>query len=226
MTTANANLTTNPQDKRSSLVQSVERALILLNELAEQQGGLTLTELCERVGLHSSTVHRLLATLRKYDYVRQDSRSKVYRLGFQLLRVGQAVRDQFDLRNEVMQDLESMARETQELANLINPTGHQATYIAQINGREGQGGVHMFTQLGVSVPLYCTAVGKSIMAHMPDEELDKIIEQEGLTAYAQYTITNVFQLQEELEEIKCNGYAVDNQEREMGVRCVGEPYMG
>ena len=214
---------TSTQDGRSSLVKSVERAIILLNALADQHSGLTLTELCERVGFNISTAHRLLATLSRYDYVRQESRSKIYRLGFQLLKVGQAAREQLDLRDEVMQDLESLVNDVHELANLVIPTGHEVTIIAQINGRASQGGIQIFAQLGERVPLYCTAVGKCILAYMPKHELDSVLDQVDLVAHTPNTITNIFQLQEELNRVRCNGYAIDNEEREIGIRCVGSP---
>ena len=152
-------------------MQSVERALVLLDTLAEQNNGLTLTELCKLVDLHPSTAYRLLATLLEHEYVRQDKRSKVYRLGFRLLRVGQAANEQLDLSDEATEDLETLAQDVQELANLVIPNGAQATYIAQSNGRKGRSGVQMFTQLGANVPLCCTAVGKCILAHLPENEL-------------------------------------------------------
>jgi IclR family acetate operon transcriptional repressor len=122
-----------------------------------------------------------------------------------------------------MQDLVALAREVQELANLVIPVGHEVTYIAQSNGRKGQGGIQMFTQLGARVPMYCTAVGKSILAHMPEEELNRILEEESLIAHTPYTITNVFQLREDLKTVRRTGYAIDNEEREIGVRCVACP---
>lgn len=214
---------TKQDNDHSSLVQSVERALVLLDTLAEQNSGLTLTELCELVDLHASTAYRLLATLLEHGYVRQDKRSKAYRLGFRLLRVGQAANEQLDLRDEVIGDLKALARDVQELANLVIPNGAQATYIAQANGREGRSGVQMFTQLGANVPLCCTAVGKCILAYLPEDERKQILKEENIKEYTPHTITSVLQMQDELEQVRCNGWAVDDEERELGVRCVASP---
>lgn len=214
---------TKQDNDHSSLVQSVERALVLLDALAEHNNGLTLTELSELVNLHASTAYRLLATMLKHGYVRQDSRSKAYRLGFRLLRVGQAANEQLDLRDEVIVDLEALAQDVQELANLVIPNGNQATYIAQVNGREGRSGVQMFTQLGANVPLCCTAVGKCILAYLPEDERAQILKEEDFQKFTPHTITSVQELQDELAQARCNGWAIDDEERELGVRCVASP---
>lgn len=211
-----------------SLVQSVERALALLNALAEQDGGLTLTVLCEQVNLHASTAHRLLATLSEHGYVRQDSRSKTYRLGFQILQLGDSAWAQLDLRDETIRDLELLSERTGELANLVMHNGFQttsefrATYVAQAN-RQGREPVKMFTQIGAQVSLHCTAEGKSVLAYMPEVGINQFIRRDNLTAYTENTITDPDQLLRELEQIREQGYAVDNEERSKGIRGVASP---
>jgi IclR family KDG regulon transcriptional repressor len=213
----------NTNSKRS-LVQSVERALLLLDTLAQQDNGLTLVEISERVGLHTSTAYRILATLVAYDFVRQDPDTKAYQLGFQLLRFGQIARQQLDLRSESMEALTTLAHQAEELANLVVRSGAEVTYVAQVNSRHS-GSLRMFTQLGVSAPVYCTAVGKAILAHLPEEEREQFFNEEEFTAYTAHTITNPLQLRQEIEIVQERGYAVDNEERELGVRCVASPVL-
>lgn len=208
-----------PRDRGA--VQSVERALALLDTLAGERNGLSLTELCERVGLHTSTAYRLLATLAAAGYVRQDRERKTYRLGLHLLHIGEAAKAQCDLRQEAAGCLEALAHRAGELANLVIPSGNRAIYIAQAQAGSGHA-IRMFTQLGAWVPLHCTAVGKAMLAYWPEEELARLIA-EGLPAHTANTITNPLRLQRELEAVRQQGYAVDDEERELGVRCLASP---
>ncbi len=208
-----------PRDR--SMVQSVERALAILDALAGTASGLGLTEVCGRVGLHTSTAYRLLATLAARGYVRQDRDRRVYRLGLHLLHIGEAARGQCDLREEAVGRLEALARRAGELANLVIPSGQRAIYIAQAQPPTRHP-VRMFTQLGAWVPLHCTAVGKAIIAHWPAEEVEQVL-RDGLPAYTANTITNPLRLQRELDEVRRLGYAVDDEERELGVRCLASP---
>lgn len=202
-------------------VQSVERALMLLDALAQEPGGLGLSEMCRLVGLHTSTAHRILATLIACGYVRQDRERKTYRLGLHLLHIGEAAKAQCDLREEAAGTLEALAHRTGELANLVIPSGNRAIYIAQAQART-QRAIHMFTQLGAWVPLHCTAVGKAMLAYWPEEDLADLFE-EGLPASTANTITNPLRLRRELEEIRQQHYAIDDEERELGVRCIASP---
>ncbi|HOG46281.1 MAG TPA: IclR family transcriptional regulator [Anaerolineae bacterium] len=208
-------------ERDHSAVQSVERTLHILDTLAAARSGLSLTELCGRTGLHTSTVYRLLATLLAHGYVRQDGERKAYRLGLHLLHIGEAARAQCDLRDEAMGCLEALARRSSELANLAIPSGNRAIYIAQAQAQRGHA-IGMFTQLGAWVPLHCTAVGKAIIAHRPEAEVEHLI-QEGLPAHTANTITNPLRLRGELAEVRRRGYAIDDEERELGVRCIAGP---
>ncbi len=202
-------------------VQSVERALALIDLLAREQGGLTLTEICQLAGLHTSTAYRLLATLAAHGFVRRDPERRTYRLGLHLLHLGEAARAQCDLREEAAGTLQSLAHRTRELANLVVPSGNRAIYISQAHA-QSELTVRMFTQVGAWVPLHCTAVGKAIIAHWPDEDLEQLT-REGLPAHTPNTITSPERLQSELAAIRQRGYAIDDEEREVGVRCIASP---
>ncbi len=193
----------------------------MLELLAEFQHGATLSSLCDGAHLNGSTTHRLLATLAARGYVRQDPATKKYLLGPQTLHLGQAGLAQFDLRNIAHPHLRKLAHEANELANLVLLSETHAVYMAQVQA--GQRTVQMFTQLGARVPLHCTGVGKAILAFLPEDEVEHLLASENLKAYTPYTITNVFLLREELEKIRQHGYAVDNEEREIGVRCIAAP---
>lgn len=216
--TALAEDSSDSRTRRHPLVQSVDRALSILDTLAEERDGLGVAEISKRVGLNVSTAHRLLATLVARGYARQDRRRKVYRLGLSSLHVGEATRFQLDVRDESMDLLKELAQRVGETVNLVVPSANRAVYVEQV--KPGSlSTMQMFTQLGAWVPLHCTAVGKAIMSRFSDSEVEKYIEQEGLPAYTPTTITNPLRFRQELEKVRQCGYAVDDEEREMGVRC-------
>jgi IclR family acetate operon transcriptional repressor len=207
--------------ERSYQVQSVARALSLLELLAEYDNGATLTEIAGRLELHPSTVHRILQTMAEYNYVRQDSR-KVYHLGLAPLRLGAAVEEQLDIRKLAMDDLRALARQTGEMANLVLPSGNRVVYVAQVNPQTTRG-IRMFTRIGAQVPLHCTAVGKCVLADFTEEEMDRFLQESTLSAHTEQTITDPGVLRRELDEVRSQGYAIDDREYDLGVRCVSSP---
>ncbi|MGB2962400.1 MAG: IclR family transcriptional regulator [Anaerolineales bacterium] len=210
----------NSKELPKNTVQSVERAFDLLDLLADttENTGLSLAELSDGAQLNKSTAHRLLSTLIRTQYVRQDSISKRYFLGSRCLRLHNSADTQNDLRNIAMDTLQNLAEKTNELVNLTN---REVIYIAQACA--GHRVVGMFTVIGSQAPLHCTGVGKAILAHLPQPELDLFLSTDTLKSYTIHTITNEFQLRKQLEQIREDGYSVDNEEREIGVRCIAAP---
>ena len=209
-------MTTSPSSPKT--VRAVTRALDLLDILSESLDGMTLSSLCKAADLNSSTAHRILSTLTKRGYVRQDATTKQYFLGSQSLHVGQAALAQFDLGKIAIAHMRELSAEVSELVNLAMLQDTHAVYIAQAPAERRS--VQMFTQLGARVPLYCTGVGKAMLAYITEEHLDRLLQTEPLKAHTVNTITNELKLKEELQIIRQHGYAVDNEEREVGVRCI------
>ncbi len=212
----------NKKSKENSYrVKSVARALSLLELLAEHKDGITLTACSDRLGLHPSTAHRILNTMAEFGYVHQDG-EKAYHLGLGALRLCDAAEEHLHLRSVSMSSLESLAQQTGELANLVVPRGNEVVYVAQARGDRGQA-VGMFTRIGAHAPLHSTAVGKCILAHLNKEDLDRYIQETELTPYTKHTITEPDRLHEELTSVREQGYAIDNREYDVGVRCVSSP---
>ena len=191
-------------------VQSVDRALKLLEILSSGNLGYSLSELSERSGLHPPTAHRLLATLAAKGYVRQVSRTREYYLGFKALELAEAALSQIHILQGLTADLRDIAFEIRELVNLTVLDWPYVTYVAQFNGRP-EDSVQIFTKLGARVPLYCTAVGKAMLAQLPSEEIAKYFSEVKLQRYTQHTITKQKDLRRELTMIRQLGYAIDNE---------------
>ncbi|MCG0275715.1 MAG: IclR family transcriptional regulator [Thermosediminibacteraceae bacterium] len=205
--------------QRENSVQSIERAMRILEELAEEEDGLGVTELSARVGLHKSTVHRILNTLLRMGYVEQNPKSEKYRLGTKLLYLGGAILDRMDIRKESHELLKQLAEEVNETVHLVIPDNDKALYIDKIDSKRT---IRMYSQIGRHVPLHASAVGKAILAFSSPEYVQKVIKK-GLDRYTRNTIVDPDRLIEHLKEIRAQGYAVDDEENEEGIRCVGAP---
>jgi len=201
------------------VVQSIERALNIIEELAKEGTELGVTELGSRLNLNKSTVHRLLSVLLKFNYVDKNPQTKKYRLGMKPLYLGGVILDKLDLRREAHELLKSLASEVNETVHLVIPDNDMALYIDKIDSNQP---FRMRSQIGWYVPLHATAVGKAILAFSPREYVEKIAAK-GLKACTRNTITDAKKLLEHLEEVRKLGYAVDDEENEQGVRCVAAP---
>ncbi len=200
-------------------VQSVERALDILEALNEN-GEMGLVELSQFTGLNVSTVHRLLGTLIERGYARQNPQTSKYSLGLKMLFFGKSLRDKYELRALAKPFLRELVDLSGETANLAIIDRDEAVFIEQV---ESPKMVKMFTQVGTRVPLYCTGVGKALMAYLRDEEIDHYVRTRNLLAETENTITDAEALKAELHRIRKNGYSVDDQEYEEGVSCIAAP---
>lgn len=214
-----------PQDKQESAslnaVQSVERALDLLECLARSSSSwVGISELSQATGQPVGTIHRLLMTLVARRYAVRDNRTRRYALGpafRRLAGLGLQTPDWAEIGTPLLRELVEISGET---ANMAVLEGNRAVYVAQAQSTRM---VRMFTELGNRVPLYCTGCGKVLLAYQPDSVIAASIAETGLPRYTDTTITDPAQLQQELEMIRQQGYAVDNGEQEEGVRCLAVP---
>lgn len=204
-----------------NLVQTIERVDNLLNCLSKAPQGLSLSKLAEQVGLPKGTTHRLVSSLAYFNYIKQDSPSRRYKLGFKLVKFGNMLLDQIDLRSESRPLLFELAQRSQETAHLVVLDNDEALYIDKIQ-LSGEG-LHMASRAGYRVPLCCTAAGKIMLSQLPAVEIERIIAERGLPRRTVHTITDAEQLKSQLQRIRHQGYALDNEEHTEGVRCVAAP---
>jgi IclR family acetate operon transcriptional repressor len=201
-------------------VRSVERAAYLLEALMTSSSPLSLAELSEQVNLHPSTAHRLLATLDVCDFVYQDSSSKLYSPGVKLMFPTPGLQKYYILRNFAAPILNEISNSTGEGASLGIRSGNHAIIIARAaSGRT----VDVSLRSGIMVPLHCTGIGKAMLAYLFPSDVEKIIADEGMIPSTPNTIADMDTLKEELVEFKKQGYAIDNEEWETGIRCVAVP---
>jgi IclR family acetate operon transcriptional repressor len=196
-------------------VQSLDRAFELLEHMAAAGGEVALSQLAAASGLPVPTIHRIVRTLVASGYVLQLP-SRRYALGPRLIGLGESASRTVEAW--ATPHLLALAEASGETANLAMLDGDMVVYVAQAPSSRHT--VRMFTEVGRRVFAHCTGVGKALLAHLPADEVRRIVRAAGMPARTDHTITDVDRLLDELERIRSQGYAVDDGEQELGVRCV------
>lgn len=199
---------------RAGGVQSLERAFDLLERMADAGGEVGLSELSAGSGLPMPTIHRLMRTLLSCGYVRQQPNRR-YALGPRLIRLGESASRL--LGTWARPHLARLVDETGETANMALLDGDDVVYVAQVPSRHS---MRMFTEVGRRVLPHSTGVGKALLAGLPPGEVRALLERTGMPAATGRTITDPDALLDELARIRARGYAADDGEQEVGVRCL------
>lgn len=201
-------------------MQSVDRALDVLEALAREGKPLGVGELSGLTGLPQGTAHRLLQGLHQRGYVRRDA-SRKYSLGTAAVRLADAA--QRSLARSARPYLAELVSLSGETANLAVREGDGVVYIAQVSSPHT---LRMFAEVGRHVPPHSTAVGKVLLAAMPRAEALAVLRRTGLPASTRSTITDIDDFEAELDRVADQGWAADDEEQETGVRCVAVPAGG
>jgi IclR family transcriptional regulator, acetate operon repressor len=203
--------------RRRDSVQSVDRALALVDALARSAGSLQLTELAQQTRLNVSTGHHLLATLVKWGYVARTP-GRRYALGARGLHLAQAFLKQVDLPRRAQPHVDRISVETGETVQLAVLQGDAVVTLLK---REGRHAVRVDSgAVGSGEAAHATALGKAMLAWLPEHELRRILQTRGMARFTPNTITNVDDLIEDLRLARRNGHAVDREEHQPGVTCV------
>jgi IclR family transcriptional regulator, KDG regulon repressor len=202
------------------ILGTLDKGLHVLVELAASPGaGMTLTELCTQVGMHRTTMFRILATLQARGFVSRDEDSGRYRLGLGVLVLASGLLRSLDIRQIARPILEELCRRTQELVYLtVLDDGDVIT----VEAFDSDQLISLRAAIGDRRPAYCTASGKAILAYLPDDDVDQILAR-GMPALTQRTITSPVVMHHHLAEIRKRGFASDDEERMEGLRCVAAP---
>ena len=201
-------------------MDAVEKALSIIDLLGTSSEGKRLTEIARDLGLPLSTVHRLLAVLRKTGYVSKDATSGRYVLGTKLLRLQVQVMGSLTLTRTALPVLRRLANQLEGAANLSILQLGRVLYLESVPSDRS---ISLYTPPGKTAPAHCTAMGKVLLAHLDQEDLEAALAANPLERFTEQTITCRSALVRELERIRSEGFAIDNQEWVSGVRCVAAP---
>ena len=202
---------------RSDQVQSLVRALTIVNRLASADEGVTLTEIAQQVGLSPSTAHRLLTTLEQERYVHFDAERRLWSVGVQAFVAGNAFLKTRSLVGAARPVMRALMEESEETVNLAVEDEHEAVYLSQVECRQM---MRAFARPGARVALHCSSVGKALLSAMPEAGLSKVLHHRGLPRLSVKTIGTTTALREDLVRSRDRGYAIDDEEHAVGLRCI------
>jgi DNA-binding IclR family transcriptional regulator len=203
--------------KANHPVRTTEKSLQLI-EVLDEHGKAKIHELESDVEMTKGAIHNHLSTLREHGYVTKDGNA--YKLSFKFFAIGGATRNRSELYQSGKRKINQLASETDFLTNLMVEEGGKGVYLYQARGDHA---VPLDTHIGYQIHLHCTGIGKAILAHLPRERVNEIIDQWGLPKETENTITTADALFDELEDIRKQGYATDHAERTEGLTCIGAP---
>jgi len=198
-------------------MKSLHKTLDIIEAVAER-GAVGIRELSSITGFPPTTIHRITSTLVKRQYLDQNPITKTYALSLRFLELGTRVEEQFDISAIAGPYLQRLRNETEESANLAILDGDEVVYVQQANSEKSM--LKIFTRLGARVPVYATGVGKMFMSRWKKSELDSYLQRVDRRAYTPNTLVSRASILTELARISSTGFAVDNEEMEIGVRCV------
>jgi IclR family acetate operon transcriptional repressor len=207
-------------EPRTGQVQSLIRALSILRSLAESGDGMTLSDLAQLVGLPPSTAHRLLTTLQQERFVRFDGIGHVWQVGVEAFIIGNAFVRTRDVVAMARPYLRRLMEEGGETANLYLEQDGEAICMAQVECRQM---MRAIARPGGRVQMHCSGAGKAILGWLPDGELTRIIQKHGLRRVTDRTLDTPRRLRAALEQVRERGYAIDDEEHAVGLRCVAAP---
>ena len=199
-------------------VQVLDRALAILDALAHMREGASLAEIAAEVKLHKSSVHRLLMSLMKHRLVDRDSQGGRFSLGLRLFDLGTIAFARFNIRDRARPHLERLMYNSHETVHLCVLDNGEALYVDKL---EPDRAVRLSSTIGHRAGAHCTSAGKAMLAWLGESEVDAILRQHGMHRYTANTLTTPGELKAELKIIRERGYAIDDEEHEEGVRCVG-----
>lgn len=203
-------------------VRAVERALQILEHLARSRHGVSLSQVTRALHLPRSTTHALLLTFERCGYVQRDTASGRYRLGLRLYELANMALSGISLRDQAAPVLHNLMEETGLIVHLAILEQGEAVLLEKL---EPPGAPKVATWVGKHIAFHCTAAGKALVALLPDAELERLVKKQGLLRYNENTISTFSRLRQECARIRACGYTVDDEEEEIGIRCVGAPLL-
>jgi IclR family transcriptional regulator, KDG regulon repressor len=202
------------------LIQSIERAADVLELFLTSHPELSIKEISDRLNLSKSTVHGIIKTLEHRGYLQQNKENLKYKLGIKLFELGNYVGKHLDIGRIARPIIKNLVEELNETVHLVTLQRDELIYIEKV---EGPNALTIYSHIGKRAPFHCTGVGKAILSQLSEEEVDRILSSVSMEAFTEFTITNIEELKRLLPSIKEQGYAFDDEEIELGLKCIAAP---
>ena len=201
-------------------IKVLNKSLSILDTMLRQGSAMSMTEISEKLGLYPSTTHRILDTLKHWGYVEQEPNNQRYQLGLKVIELGMAKLHQMDLAREATPYLKELVKQCNETVHLGVLEEEEVLYLAK---EESSQTIRMCSYVGKRAPVHCTALGKVLLAYLPEGEKKKILGKRELPRLTEKTVTDKEELEKELNRIKKQGFALDRGENEKDVCCIAAP---
>ena len=201
-------------------VQSINRAFQILEALVEHPHGFSIAELVEILHLNKSTIHRILQTLLALGYVAKDERTKCYRLGMQVMALSSHYLNGLELKTDALPFMERLQQQTEIFVHLGILDGKDVVYLEKIGPYTH---FRMYSQIGKRAALYSTGLGKAIFANLEEVRREKVLKELSYEPITAYTVRDEAEFLEEIRRTEQRGFAIDDQENELSMRCVAAP---
>ena len=200
--------------------KTLEKTLKIIEYLSKSNSPSGILEVSRNLNINTSTVQRIINTLNNESYLFQDPENKKYKLGFKFLEISKIILSRIDLRKIAHPYLKELRDKTNETVHLMIIDDSMGVYIDSLESSQR---AKVVSPIGTRDDLHFSAVGKSILAYLSDKEIEEIVRARGLKRMTPKTITNLYTLKKELKIIRDKGYAIDDEEGEVGTRCIGAP---
>jgi IclR family KDG regulon transcriptional repressor len=201
-------------------VQTIDRTLDILERLATAKDGLGVTELGEAVGLHKSTVYRLLSALADRGYVEKDPKTNAYKLGLKLIEISGLFLKKLELKTEALPYMRQLVEQMGQPVHLAILDGVEVIYIEKV---EAVNSIRMYSQIGRRAPVFCSAIGKVLLAGLTPEQRTEVVDGLCFKKFTDRTLLDKAALAAAVQVVGQQGWAVDNEEHEPGIRCIAAP---
>jgi len=206
--------------KKVKKLNSLDRGMKILEILATTKRLMGVTELSEWLNVDKASAYRALATLEDHNFVEQDPVTKKYMLGLKLIELSGVLLSQLEVRTRSRPFLRELCKQTGESAHLTTFVNNTIVYIDR---EEAPGRISVKTEIGAEALFHCTATGKAVAAFLPEDKIYELIRVKGLTPFTPKTITSPEMLKAHFAMVREHGYAIDDEEFDIGVRCIGAP---
>lgn len=205
---------------KENTVQTLDRTFDIIELLATSPNGMGVTEIGRKLGLHKSTVYRLIKALVQRGYLEKDQSTGAYRIGLKFVEISSLHIQQIELKTEAIPFMRHLSELTGQVTHLAIMDETEVVYIEKIDVIQS---LRMYSQIGKRIPVYCSALGKVLLSGQNSDYQKRIMKKIKYTQHTKNTIREESQFINELEKTKQRGWAVDNEEHELGIRCIAAP---
>lgn len=201
-------------------VQALERAFDILDILSLEPEGLGVTQIAERAALHKSTAHRIVSALAERGYIEKSPNGNLYRIGLKMVDIASVYLNNVELKTEARPFLRDLTQKTGFTSHLAILDGMSAVYIDKVDMEQH---IRLYSQIGRRIPTHCSALGKCLLSGLPANELDERLKNYPFTVFTEHTLTGASELCIQVNRVRVDGYAIDDEEHDPGIRCLASP---